>query len=185
MSTLVKIVLSLALALACVTIALAQDQTTPVEPAASTQASPQEAAPTTPEAKTGEATQLQAQETKATIYFYRTKQFTGSALEPTVYGDDKELARMDNGRFFGVKLDPGTHTFRMGDNQTGFEIDMKAGQVYYARVTIEVGFWKGHGRLTLMQPEQGAFEIKKVKPLGVNKVKDRTLVVIYEGSDKQ
>lgn len=119
---------------------------------------------------------------KATIYFYRIKQFTGSALEPTVYVDDKEVARMDNGRFFGVTIEPGKHTFRMGDKQTGFEIEMKAGQVYYARVSIEAGFWKGRGRLTLIQPEQGAYEIKKVSPLGASKVRDRALVTIYEGS---
>ncbi|MDT4894944.1 MAG: hypothetical protein QOH25_21 [Acidobacteriota bacterium] len=123
-------------------------------------------------------------DSKATIYFYRIKQFAGAALEPGVYVDDKEVASMDNGRFFGVTLEPGKHTFRMGDKQTGFEIDMKAGQVYYARVSIEMGFWKGHGRLTLLQPEQGAFEIKKVKPLGISKVKNRALVTIYEGSDK-
>lgn len=122
---------------------------------------------------------------KPIIYFYRTKQYAGSGLEPTVYCDDKELARMDNGRYFGVSLDPGKHTCRMGDKQTGFEIDMKPGQEYYARITIEAGFWKGHGRLTLMQNEQGAFEIKKVKPLGVSKVKDRTLVTVFEGSEKK
>lgn len=64
----------------------------------------------------------------------------GSALEPSVYCDDKELARMDNGKFFGVKLDPGKHTCRMGDKQTGFEIDAKSGEEYYAKITIEMGF---------------------------------------------
>ena len=142
--------------------------------------------PETPSAASVENSKPAAPENsdKATIYFYRIKQFAGSALEPGVYVDDKEVANMDNGRFFGVTLEPGKHTFRMGDKQTGFEIDMKAGQVYYARVSIEAGFWKGHGRLTLLQPEQGAFEIKKVKPLGSSKVKNRTLVTIYEGSDK-
>ena len=143
--------------------------------------------PESPSAASVETSQPAAPEisdSKATIYFYRIKQFAGSALEPGVYVDDKEVANMDNGRFFGVTLEPGKHTFRMGDKQTGFEIDMKAGQVYYARVSIEMGFWKGHGRLTLLQPEQGAFEIKKVKPLGISKVKNRTLVTIYEGSDK-
>jgi hypothetical protein len=125
-----------------------------------------------------------AQDAKATLYFYRLKQYAGSALEPTVYCDDKQLARMDNGRYFGVKLDPGKHGCNMGDKQTGFELDLKAGQVAYAKVSIETGFWKGHGRLTLVQPEQGAFEIKKAKLLGTDKVKDRALVAIYEGSDK-
>ena len=122
---------------------------------------------------------------KPIIYFYRTKQYAGSALEPSVYCDDKELARMDNGRYFGVALVPGKHTCRMGDKQTGFELDMKAGEEYYARITLEAGFWKGHGRLTLMQKEQGAFEVKKVKLLGADKVKDRSLVTIFEGSEKK
>ena len=133
--------------------------------------------------KAGDSQQSKTDGQKATIYFYRIKQFGGSGLEPSVYCDDKELARMDNGRYFGVTLEPGKHTCRMGDNQTGFEIDMKAGEEYYSRVTIETGFWKGHGRLTLMQKEQGAFEMKKVKPLGADKVKDRSLVTIFEGSE--
>jgi hypothetical protein len=120
---------------------------------------------------------------KARIYFYRIKQFTGSALEPSVYCDDKELARMDNGRYFAVDLAPGEHTCRMGDKQTGFALNVKAGEEYYAKVTIETGFWKGRGRLTLLQKEQGAFELKKVQPLNASKVKDRSLVTVYEGSE--
>lgn len=125
-----------------------------------------------------------AQDPQATIYFYRIKQFAGSALEPSVYCDGKELARMDNGRYFGVTLQPGKHTCSMGDKQTGFEIDAKPGEEYYAKITLDMGFWKGHGRLNLIQKEQGAFELKKVKPLSVGKVKDRSLVTIFEGSEK-
>jgi hypothetical protein len=161
-------------------------QTATPQPTPSPEASPKPETPTTDATPTAGGEQVApAQDAKATIYFYRTKQFAGSALEPSIFCDDKELARMDNGRYFGVKLDPGKHTCRMGDKQTGFELDMKAGQEYYARVTIETGFWKGHGRLTLLQAEQGAFEVKKLKLLGVDKVKNKTLVTIYEGSDKK
>ncbi|MEA2175956.1 MAG: hypothetical protein QOD00_3548 [Blastocatellia bacterium] len=175
MNTLAKITLTIASVLACAAIACAQDTAQPA-------ASPESSKPAV-EAKAA-STDTTSQD-KATIYFYRIKQFAGSALEPSVYMDDKELARMDNGRFFGVRAAPGKHTFRMGDKQTGFEIDMKAGQEYYAKVSLETGFWKGHGRLTLLQPEQGAFEIKKVKPLSADKIKDRTLVTIFEGSENK
>ncbi len=37
---------------------------------------------------------------KARVIIYRYKQFVGSGVEPSVYCDDAELARMDNGRFF-------------------------------------------------------------------------------------
>lgn len=169
MKQLQRTVLLMVFALGCSQISFAQ------EPPAQTDKPV--AAPT--------STQTTAEDVEGTIFFYRLKQFTGSGLEPTVYCDDKELARMDNGRYFGVKLDAGKHVCRMGDKQTGFEIDVKGGQTYYAKVSLEAGFWKGHGRLTLIQPEQGSFEAKKLKLLGADKVKDRSLVVVFEGSDKK
>jgi hypothetical protein len=54
----------------------------------------------------------------STVYIYRYKQFVGSALGPSVYCDENELARMDNGRYFLVELPPGTHTFRSNDKQS-------------------------------------------------------------------
>lgn len=135
--------------------------------------------------KTPATHEAAAESAEGIVYFYRIKQFVGSGLEPSVYCDDKELARMDNGRYFGVKLSAGTHVCRMGDKQTGFELDVKPGQSYYAKVSLEAGVWKAHGRLTLIQPEQGAFEIKKVTLLGPDKVKDRSLVAIFEGSEKK
>src|SRR5687767_13140165 len=67
-----------------------------------------------------------AQDAKATVHVYRYKHFGGGALEPSVYCDDVELARMDNGRQFSVKLDPGKHTFRSNDKQGRIELDTKA-----------------------------------------------------------
>lgn len=126
-----------------------------------------------------------APKTKGRIFFYRIKQYAGSALEPSVYCDDKQLARMDNGRYFAVDFEPGEHTCNMGDKQTGFTLNVKAGEEYYAKITVETGFWKGHGRLTLLQKEQGAFEMKKVKPLSASKVKDLSMVTVYEGSESK
>jgi len=119
----------------------------------------------------------------ATIYFYRAKSFAGSALEPLIFCNDKKIAKMDNGRYFAVGLGAGENSCHIGEKRTGFEIDLKPGEIRYVKVTIETGFWKGRGVITLMQPEQARFEIKKLKPLGVDKIKDRTLVTVYEGVD--
>ena len=163
--------LALAIVLICIAASLGRAQEQP-----KAVASP-EPSPATEVRKTSDGPAV-------SIYFYRIKQYAGSALEPSVYCDDKELARMDNGRYFGVTLEPGKHTCSMGDKQTGFEIEVKPGEVHYAKVTIDIGFWKGRGRLNLLQKEQGAFELKKVKPLGADKVKNRALVTVFEGSDK-
>src|SRR5262252_11158775 len=70
------------------------------------------------------------------VYVYRYKQFVGSALAPSVYCDEVQLARMENGRYFAVKLDAGKHSFRSNDTQSGIELDAKAGHEYYIRVEI-------------------------------------------------
>ncbi|MFL6229626.1 MAG: DUF2846 domain-containing protein [Pyrinomonadaceae bacterium] len=177
MKTLARLTTFIALALSGALVNYAQDASPTAKPGEPAQQSSNSTA-------AGNESRPAPLADKGTIYFYRIKQFAGAALEPSVFCDDKELARMDNGRYFGVVLEPGKHTCRMGDKQTGFEVDVKAGLEYYAKVTLDTGFWKGHGRLTLLQPEQGAFEIKKVKLLGADKVKDRTLVSIYEGASQ-
>ena len=113
---------------------------------------------------------------KATVYIYRLKAFYGSALEPSVYCDEIQLARMDNGRYFTVTVVPGVHTLRSNDKQSGIEMNFKAGQEYFVRVEIATGMWKGHGRVTSVVPEQGSYEVRKLKILGPDKVKDRQMV---------
>jgi hypothetical protein len=120
----------------------------------------------------------QSKDSQATVYVYRYKQFVGSALSPSVYCDETELARMDNGKFFAVKLAPGKHVFRSNDKQAGIDVDLKGGQDYYIRVELATGFMKGHGRLVSVAPEQGTYEIKNLKPLGADKVKDTQHVTI-------
>jgi hypothetical protein len=121
-----------------------------------------------------------AQPSKATVFVYRYKQFVGSALAPSVYCDETELARMENGRYFTVKVDPGKHTFYSNDKQSGMELDSKAGEKYFLRVELVAGMMKGHGRLVLTSPEQGTYELTKLKPLDSKKVVNASLVSVDE-----
>ena len=84
------------------------------------------------------------------MYVYRYKQFVGAAIEPSVFCDETEVARMDNGRYFTVDLKPGKHVFRSNDKQSGIELDAAPGAAYYLRVEIATVFMKGHGRLVLV-----------------------------------
>lgn len=130
-----------------------------------------------------EATVTSASENaKATVYVYRYKQFVGSALSPSVYCDEVQLARIENGRYFAAKIDPGKHVFHSNDKQSGVELDLKAGQNYFIRVEIATGFMKGHGRLVLVPAEQGGYELQssKLKPLDSNKVEDTSRVSVDE-----
>lgn len=125
-----------------------------------------------------------AKQSKGTVYVYRYKQFVGSALEPSVYCDETQLARMDNGRYFAVAVEPGKHTFYSNDKQAGLALDVKPGEKYFMRIELVAGVMKGHGRLILMAPEQGSYELssKKLKPLDANKVMDHDRVSVAQFS---
>ena len=125
-----------------------------------------------------ETTATQNSDTQATVFVYRYKQFVGSALSPSVYCDENELARIENGRFFIVKLPAGKHVFRSNDKQAGIDVDLTSGQRYYIRVELATGFMKGHGRLVTVAPEQGSYEIKNLRPLDNDKVKDAQHVTL-------
>ncbi len=116
----------------------------------------------------------------AVVYVYRYKQHIGYMVEPSVYCNEVQLARMDNGRYFKVILSPGTYTFRSTDKQSGIEMELKGGEEYYIRVEIVSGLLKQRGRLVLMAKEHGAYETKKLKALSASKIKDRKRVVVDE-----
>jgi hypothetical protein len=122
------------------------------------------------------------QESPAKVYVYRYKQFVGGALAPSVYCDDVQLARMDNGRYFVATIPAGKHTFRSNDVQSGMDLNLRSGQEYFLRVEIATGFMKGHGRLVLMPREQASYELRtaKLKALDPAKVADKTRVSVAE-----
>src|SRR6185369_10368093 len=114
---------------------------------------------------------------EATVFIYRPDKWTGKALEPSVFVDETELARMDNGRYFALKLKPGKHIIHMTDDKKGYAFDMGPGQTYYFRVGIEMGMWKGHVKITLDDADRAIKEIKKIKFLGKDKIKAAEVVV--------
>jgi hypothetical protein len=99
------------------------------------------------------------------IHVYRQRRFVGSALAPSIYVDDQQVARVGNGRRFTAKLTPGTHGIRSDDKSSSVSLDVKPGQDYYIRIDEEPGALKGHGKLTLLQSEQGKPEYALVKPV--------------------
>jgi len=101
----------------------------------------------------------------ATVHFYRYRQYQGSALNPSVYCDGVRLARIWNGAFFDVKIPPGPHTFYAEDKQAGAVVTLESGKEYFFRTDLQVGVFKGHFRLTMVMPEQGKYDLGKLKPM--------------------
>ena len=125
-----------------------------------------------------------APDSKTRVNVYRYKQYAGKGIRPSIYCDEKEMARIQSGRYFVVLAAPGKHVFRSNDKQSQIELDLKPGQEYYIRVEIATGFWKGHGRLTLVMPEQGSGELKQLKPVDKDMIVDHDLVVAGDVAGK-
>jgi len=118
-----------------------------------------------------------ANSAESIVYIYRPSKLVGKALEPSVFVDDIELARMDNGRYFVLRLPPGKHLVHMTKEKKGFAVDMGPGQTFYFHVGIEAGMWKGEGKLTMEDAEKALPEIRKIKYMGKEKIKDHTVVL--------
>jgi hypothetical protein len=103
-----------------------------------------------------------AQPAPAPLYFYRAKRFQGSALKPSVFVDDAPAGNLHNGDSLKFSLKPGKHRIYSTDKSTGIDLEVKPGETYYVRVDILVGFWKGHGGVTLVDPQQGKYELGQV-----------------------
>jgi hypothetical protein len=162
-----KLPLVLCFALLCSATLFAQEQApaaNPNPPAPQATASP--ATPATPAATDS-----------ALLHVYRQHRYAGSALAPSIYLDDKQIARVGSGRHVTIRLTPGSHTIRSDDKSSAISLDTKPGQDYYVRVDEETGFWKGHGKLTLLLPEQGAAEYKLQKPVEPDRRINKELIV--------
>jgi hypothetical protein len=118
-------------------------------------------------------------EAKATVYVYRNRFLSGPAPNsPSVFCDDHELARIQNGRYFSVRLDPGKHSFKSTDDKSMVDLDVKAGQTYYIRGEVVPVKLKPRGKLIQMSAEQGASEAHALKPIDSSMVKDSDRVVL-------
>ena len=113
---------------------------------------------------------------KAIVFVGRLKDFGTRNWRPSIYIDEHEIARAQNGRFLVAKVEPGKHAFRAEDPQFAVQMELKEGQCYFFRVEIASGVWKAHGRLVSVTHEQGAEDRKRLEPIDESHVKDKAMV---------
>ena len=119
-----------------------------------------------------------AQPSAAMVYVYSYRHVrTLGRVAPTVYLDGKPLAKLDGTRFFIVRIEPGAHAFHLKDKKRGgIEKDFRAGEVYYIRMDMREGATVGAAGLVLMGRENGEFDLRQMKPIDKDDIKDRERV---------
>ena len=110
--------------------------------------------------------------TKATMVVYRSREYMGAALRPTVVLNGKDLVNIGNGKVFVAALSPGHHTFEMDDKKSGTAVNLKPGEEVYLKIDIVPGFWKGGGKMTQIAPQQGNYEATRLDLIEPNEIED-------------
>ena len=104
------------------------------------------------------------------LVIYRPQRLLGFAIKPTVQMNGKDLIDMANGYVFRTRLAPGRYVFEVDERQSGAQIDAKAGESYYLRVSIEQGVFSGGGALLLVAPQQGSYESSSLRRLPADEI---------------
>jgi hypothetical protein len=83
------------------------------------------------------------------VIFYRTS-VMGALLGCTAREGSAELARLGVGKYYVVPLAPGVHQFsaKSIESKDQLKIEVEAGETYYVKCSISMGFMSGHPKLS-------------------------------------
>lgn len=117
------------------------------------------------------------QENKAIVYIYR-RSAKSSRVSPTVVLDGKKLAKLDEGRYFLVKLEPGDYSFTT-ESKTSKPIPLSvaAGKTYYLRLDTTRIVYTVKSHLILEAAEDAEREMESIRPINANDIIDRRRVL--------
>ena len=100
---------------------------------------------------------------KAAIYFYRPKEFAGSALNIAVMDNGSKITSLVNGQFTRVETSAGKHRFNTDTMAIDKPTDMEteAGKIYYVRLGLRMGAWTSTWYLSRVFDEEALDELAK------------------------
>jgi hypothetical protein len=117
---------------------------------------------------------------KARVYVYSYAAATtfGTVKKP-VFLNGKEIADIRPERYFIVLLEPGRHAFHLKNKKLGgIEKEFESGKIYYLRVDWRSGAVVSPQGFVSVSDDNGAFDIKQLKPVDKKNIKDGSLVVL-------
>ena len=120
-----------------------------------------------------------ADEKLATVYIYQGwHSWTLWKKTFPVLVDEKEIAKLDRRIYLVAKLPPGKHRFQTKNRRAGsVELEVEAGKVYYLRMEAERSAIRPHPRLSATGKEQAEADLRQMKPISFQDIKDHSIVV--------
>ena len=101
---------------------------------------------------------------KGLIYIYRPQAFQGGAVSYDVRVNDAVVTHLSNGGYYPYFAAPGEAQVSAKTEATSsVTLDVKAGQTYYVKGGVRIGFLVGRPHLMVMANDVGASEIADCK----------------------
>jgi hypothetical protein len=101
---------------------------------------------------------------KGLVYIYRPGSFVGGGISYDVKVGDAPVTTLYNGGYFPYFSNPGEVEFwAKTETKSAVTLDVKAGETYFIKGTIGVGFLMGRPHLLVVPNDLGAKEIADCK----------------------
>ncbi len=138
-----------------------------VAPPAAEQAAPPAAEQAAPPAAAAESATTSAivgapPAGKGQIVFFRPSKFTGGGVSFSIRQGNKGVAKLGNGTYFVLPIDPGVQEFtNHSEARDTLRLEVEPGETYYVQQTIGMGMMVGRPHLT--PSDKASFEKLKLK----------------------
>ncbi len=98
------------------------------------------------------------------VYIYRPSSIVGSAISPDIKVGETVITTLYNGGYYSYFAKPGEVEFwAKTESTSSVTLDIKAGQTYYIKGTVGIGFFVGRPHLMVVTPDVGEKEIAACK----------------------
>lgn len=103
-------------------------------------------------------------EESALVYVYRPKSFVGGGVSYTVHADGQTVTKLVNGGYYPYFSPPGEVEFwAKTESKSSVTLDVRAGETYFIKGTVGVGFLMGRPHLMQVDAATGQAEIAECK----------------------
>lgn len=103
-------------------------------------------------------------EDKGLVYLYRSSSFVGGGVSYDIKVGEIVITTLYNGGYYPYFAAPGeVELWAQTESKSSVTVDVKAGQTYYVKGTVGIGFIVGRPHLALVSTDVGEKEIVECK----------------------
>ncbi len=98
------------------------------------------------------------------VYIYRPSKLMGGAVKYEVEANKVLVTHLPSGGYYPYFAKPGATEFSaQTESKSAVNIEVKAGETYYIKGTLGIGFFVGRPHLVIVPADEGAKEIAECK----------------------